>query len=103
VLASDLSGGQLKLLELGRLLMLGSRFVLLDEPIGGVNPVLAHKLLSQIREIRDRFATTFLIIEHRLDIAMQYAEFVHVMSDGQVVQEGAPAQILNSEFYRVYL
>jgi len=103
VLASDLSGGQLKLLELGRLLMLGCRLVLLDEPIGGVNPFLANKLLSQIREIRDRFVTTFLIIEHRLDIAMQYAEFVHVMSDGQVVQEGTPEQILNSEFYRVYL
>jgi branched-chain amino acid transport system ATP-binding protein len=103
VLASDLSGGQLKLLELGRLLMLGCRLVLLDEPIGGVNPTLAHKLLSQVREIRDRFATTFLIVEHRLDIAMQYAESVHVMSGGKVVQEGSPREILDSEFYRVYL
>jgi len=103
VLANELSGGQLKLLELGRLLMLGCRLILLDEPIGGVNPTLAHKLLSQVREIRDRFATTFLIIEHRLDIAMQYAEFVHVMSDGKMAHEGTPNEILESEFYRIYL
>lgn len=102
-LASQLSGGQLKLLELGRLLMLGCTLLLMDEPISGVNPVLAHRILSQIQKIRDDLGTSFLIIEHRLDIAMQYAEVTHVMSGGRVMLEGSPKEISDSDFYKVFL
>jgi branched-chain amino acid transport system ATP-binding protein len=102
-LANQISGGQLKLLEIARLLMLDCRLLLLDEPIGGVNPVLAHELLSRIQEIRDEFGTTFLLIEHRLDIAMQYADYVHVLSNGELAMSGRPDEVMNSELYRVYV
>jgi branched-chain amino acid transport system ATP-binding protein len=102
-LANQISGGQLKLLEIARLLMLDCRLLLLDEPIGGVNPVLAHELLSRIREIRDEFGTTFLLIEHRLDIAMQYADYVHVLTNGELAMGGPPDQVMNSGLYRVYV
>jgi len=103
-LACELSGGQLKLLELGRLLMLNSKMMLLDEPIGGVNPVLAHNIFSHIVSIRNEFGTSFLIIEHRLDIAMKYVDFVYVLSAGNVVASGTPGEIVEmSKLYEVYL
>lgn len=102
-LANELSGGQLKLLELGRLLMLDSKLMLLDEPIGGVNPVLAHKILSQIQKIRDNFGTTCLLIEHRIDIVMQYVDYVHVIAEGRIACEDTPKKIVNrKEFYEIY-
>ncbi|MEM3448924.1 MAG: ABC transporter ATP-binding protein [Nitrososphaerota archaeon] len=103
-LACELSGGQLKLLELGRLLMLNSKMMLLDEPIGGVNPVLANSIFSHIVNIRNEFGTSFLIIEHRLDIAMKYVDLVYVLSRGNVVASGTPEEIVEkSELYEVYL
>lgn len=103
-LACELSGGQLKLLELGRLLMLNSKMMLLDEPIGGVNPVLANSIFSHIINIRNEFEASFLIIEHRLDIAMKYVDLVYVLSGGNVVASGTPGEIVEkSELYEVYL
>jgi len=103
-LASELSGGQLKLLELGRLLMLDVTMMLLDEPVGGVNPVLAHSILSHIRKIREEFRTGFLMVEHRLDIIMQYVDFVHVLAKGSLLCSGSPDEVLESkELYEIYL
>jgi branched-chain amino acid transport system ATP-binding protein len=103
-LASDLSGGQLKLLELGRALMLDVKTILLDEPVGSVNPVLAHEIFSHIQNIRDSLGVTFLIIEHRLDIAMQYVDFVYAMASGAIIAQGTPDQVLsNSEVIESYL
>ncbi|MFX0125543.1 MAG: ABC transporter ATP-binding protein [Candidatus Hodarchaeota archaeon] len=103
-LAGELSGGQLKLLELGRLLMLDSKLMLLDEPIGGINPVLAHKILSQIQKIRTNFGTSFLLVEHRLDIVMQYVDYVYVLAEGNIKCEGSPKEVLNrKELYEIYL
>ena len=67
--ASKLSGGQMKLLEIGRALMSGADLLLLDEPISGVNPTLAHEIFGTIEKLSAEFGVTFLIIEHRLDIA----------------------------------
>jgi branched-chain amino acid transport system ATP-binding protein len=94
-LASDLSGGQLKLLELGRALMLNVKTILLDEPVGSVNPVLAHEIFAHIQNIRDSLNVTFLFIEHRLDIAMQYADFVYAMARGKIIAQGTPDEVLN--------
>lgn len=103
-LAEELSGGQLKLLELGRLLMLDSKLMLLDEPVGGINPVLANEVLSHIRNIRDTFKTSFLIVEHRLDIVMKYVDHVHVLFRGNLVASGTPEEIVRKkELYDVYL
>jgi len=104
VLAGELSGGQLKLLELGRLLMLNSKLMLLDEPVGGINPVLAYKILSQIQEIRDSFGTSFFLVEHRLDIVMKYVDYVYCLAEGSVLCEGSPEKILETkELYDIFL
>lgn len=95
--ASTLSGGQLKLLELARALMGGGRLVLLDEPVAGVLTSLASEILSKIRETLDELNTTFLMIEHRLDIALKYADYVHVMNQGRLLSSGRPGEIIHDE------
>ncbi len=96
-LAYDLSGGQVKLLELGKTLMSEPRLVLLDEPIAGINPVLARDILSRISNTCREVGTTFLIIEHRLDIALKYADRVFVMGEGEMIAEGGPDEILDDD------
>src|SRR5258707_5655876 len=64
-LASDLSGGQMKLLQLGRSLNGSPRLLLLDEPTAGVAPKLARDIFQQIEDLRQSHGLTFLIIEHR--------------------------------------
>lgn len=96
-LAYDMSGGQIKLLELGKTLMSDAPMILLDEPIAGVNPVLAHKIFARIRGTKD---TTFLIIEHRLDIALKYADYVYVMDKGRIIAQDDPDKILLHEAVR---
>jgi len=91
--SSVLSGGQLKLLEIGRALMSDARMILLDEPISGVNPTLAHKIFSTIVKIRDNFGITFLIIEHRLDIALSYVDSVIAMAFGKLLIAGKPQEV----------
>lgn len=95
-LALNLSGGQMKLLEIGRALMSDARLILLDEPISGVNPTLAHDIFSRILKLRDELGVTFLIIEHRLDIALQYVDKVTAMALGKVIASGEPELVMAS-------
>ncbi len=92
--AMTLSGGQMKLLELARALMSGSRLVCLDEPISGVNPTLAHEIFGRILKLRDELGVTFLIVEHRLDIALGYVDTVTAMAFGKVVAAGKPELVM---------
>lgn len=91
--ASVLSGGQLKLLEIGRALISGADTILLDEPISGVNPTLAHEIFSTLIKLRDNYGITFFIIEHRLDIALSYVDGVIAMAYGKFVVAGTPEQV----------
>lgn len=90
--AQVLSGGQLKLLELARVLMIDPALILLDEPAAGVNPVLLESLTERIVELHRR-GITFLLIEHNMDMVMQLCDPVIVMAQGQVVTEGAPEAV----------
>ena len=92
--SQNLSGGQLKLLELGRAMMSGAKMILMDEPIAGVNPTLAHELFDKIRKICKEQKITFLIVEHRLDIALQYADHVFAMNQGKIIAEGNSNDII---------
>jgi branched-chain amino acid transport system ATP-binding protein len=92
--AITISGGQMKLLELARALMSGSRLILLDEPISGVNPTLAHEIFVRILKLRDDLGVTFLIVEHRLDIALSYVDTVTAMAFGKVVAAGKPELVM---------
>ncbi|MDV3277747.1 MAG: ABC transporter ATP-binding protein [Nitrososphaerales archaeon] len=92
--ALNLSGGQMKLLEMGRVLMSGAKLILLDEPISGVNPTLAHEIFGRILKLRDDLGVTFLIVEHRLDIALSYVDTVTAMAFGKVVAAGKPELVM---------
>jgi neutral amino acid transport system ATP-binding protein len=91
--AGTLSGGQRKLLELARVLMLEPRLILLDEPMAGINPALAQRLLAHIHELRERRGVTFLFIEHDMEVVMGESDRVIVMSEGKVIAQGAPEQV----------
>jgi branched-chain amino acid transport system ATP-binding protein len=94
---SSLSGGQMKLLEIGRALMSDPDILLLDEPAAGVNPTLAGEVFDKILQLRDRMNITFIIIEHRMELVMKYADRVLVMFNGKLLAEGSAGQILNDE------
>jgi branched-chain amino acid transport system ATP-binding protein len=92
--AGTLSGGQKKLLELGRMLMLESKCILPDEPFAGVNPVLVAEISRRIRELNAERGIAFVIIEHNLEALKALATHLYVMDRGRVIAEGEPAQVL---------
>jgi branched-chain amino acid transport system ATP-binding protein len=94
--AGNLSGGQRKLLELARALMTDPEMLLLDEPLAGVNPTLEKKLLARIHALREE-GYTFLLVEHDMEVIMENCARVIVMHQGQVLAEGAPADIKQDE------
>jgi len=95
--AGTLSGGQRKLLELARALMLAPRLVLLDEPLAGVNPTLGRRLLEHIEELRTRDGTTVLFVEHDMEIVMNHSDHVIVMAQGRVIAEGPAEEVRRNE------
>ena len=94
--AGNLSGGQRKLLELARALMVDPEMLLLDEPFAGVNPTLEEKLLDRIHDLTEQ-GYTFLLVEHDMDLIMENCEHVIVMHQGRVLAEGTPAEIKGDE------
>jgi len=91
--AANLSGGQQKLLILGRALMTNPRLILLDEPVAGVNPILARKIFERTLELIKETNQTFFVIEHNMEITFRYCEHIYVMDRGEVVAEGTPDEI----------
>ncbi len=87
-LAETLSGGQKKLLELGRTMMTEARLVLLDEPGAGVNPTLLIKLAEMIRRLNKERGYTFCIIEHDMDLIGSLCDPVIVLAEGDVLMTG---------------
>jgi len=99
-----LPAGHLKLVEIGRALMADAKMAILDEPIGGVSPKLANEIFLLFRKLRDERGLTFLIIEHRLDIALKFADYVYVMHNGKIISEGMPEQIVSDSLVKkVYM
>lgn len=89
--AGKISGGQMKLLELARLLMGDPEMILLDEPAAGVNPSLAGILIEKI-EALNRQGKSFVIIEHDMDFVMQHCHPIIALAQGRVVFEGSAAE-----------
>ena len=92
--ASDLSGAHIKMLESARGLMGKGEMFLLDEPAAGVAHADAHKIFSFIRRLRDEFGLTFFIIEHRIEVLMDYVEYVYVLHNGRLLSQGTPKEVL---------
>jgi branched-chain amino acid transport system ATP-binding protein len=100
--ASDLSGGQMKLLEIARSLAGQPKMLLLDEPTAGVAPALAYEIFQQIAALRDA-GVTFLIVEHRLEILFDFVDSLYVLHMGKVLAHGTPDEIAhNAEVREVY-
>ena len=91
--ASALSGGQKKLLEIGRALMAEPRLVLLDEPIAGVNPTLANEIAAHLEALAAERGLTFLIIEHNMDLIARLCRPVIVMTEGRRLAQGTFAEV----------
>jgi branched-chain amino acid transport system ATP-binding protein len=87
-LAGVLSGGQKKLLELGRTMMTDARLVLLDEPGAGVNPTLLLKIRDMISELHSERGYTFCLIEHDMDLISSLCDPVIVLAEGCVLTQG---------------
>jgi branched-chain amino acid transport system ATP-binding protein len=101
--AAALSGGQRKLLEMARALMVEPEMVMLDEPMAGVNPALKQSLLEHIKELRNE-GKTVLFVEHDMDMVHEISDWVIVMAQGQIIAEGTPETVMgNTQVIEAYL
>jgi branched-chain amino acid transport system permease protein len=90
--ARALSYGQQKLVELAQVLMLDPKLILLDEPAGGINPVLIDRMSEMIRELNS-YGKTFLIVEHNMPFVLGLCDPVHVLGRGRTMASGTPDEI----------
>jgi len=95
--AGNLSGGQKKLLELGRMLMADPQIILLDEPAAGVNRTLLRTISDNIQYLARERGITFLLIEHDMNMVMNLCNPVIVMSEGRKLAEGEPDIVRNDK------
>ena len=104
-LTSELSGGQSKLVDIGRSMMGNPRLLLLDEPVAGVAGPLAMKIFNNLRRIVDETGISVLIIEHNMDfILRQGVDRIIVMNEGEVLMQGTPDEVrANREVIEAYL
>jgi neutral amino acid transport system ATP-binding protein len=91
--AGSLSGGQRKLLEMARALMVEPTMVMLDEPMAGVNPALTQSLLGHVKDLRSQ-GMTVLFVEHDMDMVRDISDWVVVMAQGRIVAEGPPDVVM---------
>jgi neutral amino acid transport system ATP-binding protein len=91
--AGSLSGGQRKLLEMARALMVEPELVMLDEPMAGVNPALTQSLLGHVKDLREQ-GMTVLFVEHDMDMVRDISDWVVVMAQGEVIAEGPPLEVM---------
>ncbi len=101
--AGDLSYGQQKLLELGRVLMADPRLIILDEPTAGINPTLIRDLVTTLKGLRDRGIKIFLV-EHNMPLVAELCERIHVMDSGSLIFSGSPREVQgNKRVIEAYL
>jgi branched-chain amino acid transport system ATP-binding protein len=91
--AAELSGGQRRLLALGRAMAAKPKLLMLDEPGAGLSPTNVDILLDTVKSLQRRFGLTVIIIEHILKLVMDTCERVSVLEHGEKIAEGAPEEI----------
>ena len=94
-ITNELSGGQLKLVAIGRLLMCDPRLILLDEPLAGVNPTLGNKIMDKVVELKADHS--IFLIEHDMNVVFNYSDEIFVMARGKVIAQGQPEEIQNNK------
>jgi branched-chain amino acid transport system ATP-binding protein len=102
--AGELSHGGQRLLELGIAVATNPQVCFLDEPSSGMNPIERIKVLELVKKLAAERNTTFIIVEHDMDIVFSLSDWIVVMNRGEVLAEGKPAEIReNQEVRDIYL
>ncbi len=94
--AANLSGGQKKLLEIGRVLMANPKLIMLDEPVAGVNPSLTREIADHLRGLVAD-GLTVLLIEHHMDTIAELCDHVVVLAEGRNLAEGSFDDLARNE------
>ena len=94
--ARELSGGQKKLLELGRSIVNDPDILLLDEPLAGVNPKLAEEILQIILNLSEK-GISILMVEHNIEAVMKISQRVVVFAEGMVIADDKPENVRTDE------
>jgi ABC-type branched-subunit amino acid transport system ATPase component len=94
-LARDLSYGQKRLVELARTILNPHHFLMLDEPVAGVNPKLRQKIIKILLKLKNN-GETILLIEHDMNFTLKVSDWVVVMDEGKVIAEDKPSKIKNN-------
>jgi energy-coupling factor transporter ATPase len=100
-LPHELSGGQQQRVAIASVLAMQPDIMILDEPTSFLDPVGAEKIFEVINELNKKLGITIILVEHRLDLAAKYANYVIVMNKGQVILTGNPREIFTSEKARL--
>ena len=93
--AGELSGGQRRLLSLGRAIAMKPKLLLLDEPGAGLSPVNVDHLMHTILSLKEKYKLTVVVVEHILKVVMNTCERITVLDHGQKIAEGSPEEVKN--------
>jgi osmoprotectant transport system ATP-binding protein len=102
----ELSGGQRQRVSLMRALMLDPHVLLMDEPLGALDPMIRSELQVELREIFRRLGKTVLLVTHDLDEAGYFGDVIVLLREGQIEQRGTLEELVNnprSEFVRAFV
>lgn len=102
--ANSLPYGLQRKLEICRAMATNPKLLLLDEPAAGMNPIETQEIMETIRQIREKFGVTVLLIEHDMKLVMGICERIYVLNYGRIIAEGSPEEIRNNrEVVAAYL
>ena len=94
--ANSLPYGLQRRLEIARALATSPKLLLLDEPAAGMNPQETQELTAFIRQVREQYQVTVLLIEHHMDLVMEISDLIYVLDFGKLIAQGTPLEIQNN-------
>ncbi|MEM2094170.1 MAG: ABC transporter ATP-binding protein [Candidatus Bathyarchaeia archaeon] len=101
---ADLSGGDLKMVETSKGILGGAKLILLDEPTAGVQYAAGRRVFEYVNALRNTHNITFFVIEHRIDLLFDFADYVYVLNMGQVLSHGKPQEVASDpEVIKAYM
>ncbi|MEO6053950.1 MAG: ABC transporter ATP-binding protein [Chthoniobacterales bacterium] len=95
-IAGTLSGGEQQMLAIGRAIMSGSKFLMLDEPSLGIAPILVQTIFEKLLEIRKERGLTILLVEQNANLALETCDRAYVLETGQILLEGLPGELMDN-------